>query len=141
MAKPQFKNSKLPMERAIGQTDQVSISFWFNIEDPALSDALERYYVMADKKPGAEIQVKVGDQYMKVTRFNLFINDERKNEILSGAPVEQIATQAPPAPPTMAPGANTPGYPQTPPAAPAAPAAPVHNNYAAAKDGGYGFQS
>ena len=42
MAKPQFKNSKLPIDRAVGQTDQVSVSFWFNIEDPALNAQLEQ---------------------------------------------------------------------------------------------------
>ena len=83
MAKPQFKNSKLPIDRAVGQTDQVSVSFWFNIEDPALNAQLEQYYVLHDKKPGMEVQVKVGDQYMRVSRFNLFIDDERKNAVLA----------------------------------------------------------
>ena len=141
MAKPQFKNSKLPIDRPIGQTDQVSFSFWFNIEDKQLSDALEQYYVMADKKPGGEIQVKLGDQYVRVARFNLFINDDRKNEILSGAPVEQIATGSPHDSPMAPQGMNAPQTPQSAPAAPAAPAAPVHNNYQQAKGGGYGFGS
>ena len=97
MAKPQFKNSKLPIDRAVGQTDQVSVSFWFNIEDPALNAQLEQYYVLHDKKPGMEVQVKVGDQYMRVSRFNLFIDDERKNAVLAGAPDNYIAAGAPPA--------------------------------------------
>jgi hypothetical protein len=141
MAKPQFKNSKLPIDRAIGQTDQVSFSFWFNIEDPELSNALERYYVLADKKPGGEMQVKVGDQYVRVARFNLFINDERKNEILAGAPVDQNAVGAPPAAPAAPQSTNVPQTAPSAPAAPTAPAAAVPQNYAQAKGGGYGFGS
>lgn len=141
MAKPQFKNSKLPIDRAIGQTDQVSVSFWFNIEDPALCEQLEQYYVLQDKKPGMEIQVKAGDQYLRVSRFNLFIDDNRKNEILSGAPVQQNAVEAPPAAPAAAPSVMPPQTAPSAPAAPQAPATATPQNYAQAKGGGYGFGS
>ena len=132
MAKPQFKNSKLPIDRAVGQTDQVSVSFWFNIEDPALNAQLEQYYVLHDKKPGMEVQVKVGDQYMRVSRFNLFIDDERKNAVLAGAP---------PAAPVAAPNAIPPQTAPSAPAAPQAPAMATPQTYAQAKGGGYGFGS
>lgn len=134
MARPQFKNSKLPMERAITMADKVSVSFWFNIEDQALNEALEKYYVMADKKPGMEIQAKVGDQYVKVSRFSLFIDDERKNQLMTGAPQENIAPGSPP-PAPMAPQAVS-----ATPVAPTATAAPAAQaGYGTAKDGDYGF--
>ena len=141
MAKPQFKNSKLPIDRAIGQTDQISVSFWFNIEDPGLNAQLEQYYVMQDKKPGMEMQVKVNDQYIRVSRFNLFIDEDRKNAVLSGAPDNEIAPGAPPAAPAAAPSVIPPQTTQNAPAAPQAPAAPTSQNYAQAKGGGYGFGS
>ena len=141
MAKPQFKNSKLPIDRAVGQTDQVSVSFWFNIEDPALNAQLEQYYVLHDKKPGMEVQVKVGDQYMRVSRFNLFIDDERKNSVLAGAPDNNIAAGAPPAAPVAAPNAIPPQTAPSAPPPPQAPAMATPQTYAQAKGGGYGFGS
>lgn len=141
MAKPQFKNSKLPIDRAIGQTDQVSVSFWFNIESPSLCEQLEQYYVLHDKKPGMEIQVKVGDQYLRVSRFNLFIDDNRKNEILSGNTFPEAPVEAPPAAPAAAPSVIPPQTAPSAPAAPQAPATATPQNYAQAKGGGYGFGS
>jgi hypothetical protein len=71
------------------------ISFWFNIDDDNLKDQLDAYYKQHKddwkKQPGIEIQVKTGDNFHRVCRSRLWIDD--------GGP--QQAAPAPIAPPTV----------------------------------------
>ena len=48
---PNMKNSKLRLNGSINATDQISVGFWFNIDDPDLVDQLEKYYAIANKSP------------------------------------------------------------------------------------------
>tara|TARA_R110001599_G_scaffold67215_1_gene189951 strand:- start:534 stop:899 length:366 start_codon:yes stop_codon:yes gene_type:complete len=88
MAKPQFKNSSMRLNTDIAVTDKISISFWFNIDDQALVEQLERYYVMTGNKPNLQYQRKDGDSYTTVASSNLFIPDERAAELKNIAPPE-----------------------------------------------------
>ena len=86
MGKPQFKNSSMRLNTDIAVTDKISISFWFNIDDQALVEQLERYYVMTGNKPNLQYQRKDGDSYTTVASSNLFIPDERAAELKNIAP-------------------------------------------------------
>ena len=86
MGKPQFKNSSMRLNTDIAVTDKIIISFWFNIDDQALVEQLERYYVMTGNKPNLQYQRKDGDSYTTVASSNLFIPDERAAELKNIAP-------------------------------------------------------
>ncbi|WP_348701143.1 hypothetical protein [uncultured Limnobacter sp.] len=123
MAAPEYKAGKIQLVRGVEITDNMSISFWFNITDPDLRARLDAYY-QANKEdfkqqPGLEIQVKVGDTYHRVARSRLWLND--------GAPAQQPAAPpyAPPPPPPPAPPPHT--------SVPDAP--PPPSGYEAAKNG------
>ena len=88
MGKPQFKNSSMRLNTDIAVTDKIAISFWFNIDDQALVEQLERYYVMSGNKPNLQYQRKDGDSYTTVASSNLFIPDERAAELRNIAPTE-----------------------------------------------------
>ena len=88
MGKPQFKNSSMRLNTVIAVTDKIAISFWFNIDDQALVEQLERYYVMSGNKPNLQYQRKDGDSYTTVASPNLFIPDERAAELRNIAPTE-----------------------------------------------------
>ena len=88
MGKPQFKNSSMRLNADIAVTDKIAISFWFNIDDQALVEQLERYYVMSGNKPNLQYQRKDGDSYTTVASSNLFIPDERAAELKAIAPDE-----------------------------------------------------
>jgi len=88
MGKPQFKNSSMRLNTDIAVTDKIAISFWFNIDDQALVEQLERYYVMSGNKPNLQYQRKDGDSYTTVASSNLFIPDERAAELKAIAPDE-----------------------------------------------------
>ena len=95
MAQPEYKATQSTLQRGIEVTDSIIISFWFNIKDPDLMARLDAYYTANEddyqQQPGLELQVKIGDQYHRICRSRLFLND--------GAP-----RQAAPAPtPTPAP--------------------------------------
>jgi hypothetical protein len=95
MARPEYKAKQDRLERGIEITEPLFISFWFNIKDDALKAQLDAYYKQHKddwkQQPGIEIQVKTGDNYHRVCRSRLWIDD--------GGP--QQAAPAPIAPPPV----------------------------------------
>lgn len=75
---PNMKNSKLRLNGSINATDQISVGFWFNIDDQDLVDQLEKYYAISNKSPSIQLQRKEIDTYTTMGNANLFLPDERK---------------------------------------------------------------
>ena len=75
---PNMKNSKLRLNGSINVTDQISVGFWFNIDDQDLVNQLEKYYAIANKSPSIQLQRKEIDTYSTMGSANLFLPDEKK---------------------------------------------------------------
>ena len=82
---PNMKNSKLRLNGSINATDQISVGFWFNIDDQDLVDQLEKYYAIANKSPSIQLQRKEIDTYTTMGSANLFLPDERKTMLQSNS--------------------------------------------------------
>lgn len=82
---PNMKNSKLRLNGSINATDQISVGFWFNIDDPDLVDQLEKYYAISNKSPSIQLQRKEIDTYTTMGSANLFLPDERKAMLQSSS--------------------------------------------------------
>ena len=97
MARPEYKAKQDRLERGIEITEPMFISFWFNIEDEALKAQLDAYYKQHKddwkKQPGIEIQVKTGDNFHRVCRSRLWIDD--------GGPQQAAPAPAPVPPPIV----------------------------------------
>ena len=81
MARPEYKATVKAerLQREIRVDENLSISLWFNVQDPELKAQLDNYYNANEydwkKQPTLELQVKIGVTYHKVCSTTLFIND------------------------------------------------------------------
>ena len=85
MARPQFKNSNLKLESSINIGDKITVAFWFNMDDPALQEQLERYFALSGNNPSIQLQRKEDDRYVTVGGGKLFMNDDRLQELKNNA--------------------------------------------------------
>tara|TARA_R100000234_G_scaffold1165_2_gene1020 strand:- start:5617 stop:5982 length:366 start_codon:yes stop_codon:yes gene_type:complete len=81
--RPQFKNSRIKVLETFGAEDQISASFWFNIQDPNLQKSLEMYYALANEKPNLQFQIKRDGNYQTIGSCSLFLNDDRRDELIA----------------------------------------------------------
>ena len=69
MARPEYKATVKAerLQREIRVDENLSISLWFNVQDPELNAQLDNYYNTNKddwkKQPSIELQVKIGDTY------------------------------------------------------------------------------
>jgi len=108
MARPEYKATVKAerLHRGIRVDENLSISLWFNVQDPELKAQLDNYYNTNKddwkKQPSLELQVKIGDTYHKVCSSTLFINDGAGPASVSPPPAAPAApapiAPAPPAP-------------------------------------------
>ena len=110
MAQPEYKATQSRLERGIEVTDSINISFWFNIKDPDLKARLNAYYTENkddyQQQPGLELQVKIGDQFHRICRSRLYLND--------GAPRQAAPAPAPTPAPAPIPVVSTDPFDPTP---------------------------
>jgi hypothetical protein len=101
MAKPEYKATQSRLERGLSVQESLQISFWFNIDDPHLKAQLDAYYEQhrddSKKQPGLELQVRVGDNYQRVCRSRLYLNDGKQSQSASAAPPPPAGSVPPPA--------------------------------------------
>ena len=114
MARPEYKAKQDRLERGIEVTEPMFISFWFNIKDAALKAQLDAYYKENkddwQQQPGIEIQVKTGDNYHRVCRSRLWIDDGGPQQVAPAPPpivsMEPSFDPSPPPPPPTGYGNN-----------------------------------
>ena len=101
MAKPEYKATQSRLERGLSVQESLQISFWFNIDDPHLKAQLDAYYEQHrddnQKQPGLELQVRVGDNYQRVCRSRLYLNDGKQSQSASATPPPPAGSAPPPA--------------------------------------------
>lgn len=115
MAQPEYKATQSRLERGIEITDSINISFWFNIKDPDLKARLDAYYTANkddyQQQPGLELQVKIGDQFHRICRSRLYLNDGAPRQAAPApapAPIPVVSTD--PFDPTPTPPPPPAGY-------------------------------
>lgn len=101
---PNFKNSRLRLLNNINSTDQITVAFWLNIDNPELSEQLEKYYATAGKTPSIQLQKKLMNGYDNIASANLFLSDEKKA-------MYQSQTSEPPRDQTIVNGDDDDGFP------------------------------
>ena len=89
-SRPEYKATQSRLERGLDVQESLQISFWFNIDDPHLKAQLDAYYEQHRddkmKQPGLELQVRVGDNFQRVCRSRLYLNDGKQSQSASAAP-------------------------------------------------------
>ena len=100
-SRPEYKATQSRLERGLNVQESLQISFWFNIDDPHLKAQLDAYYEQHRddkmKQPGLELQVRVGDNYQRVCRSRLYLNDGKQSQSASAAPPPPAGSAPPPA--------------------------------------------
>ena len=100
-SRPEYKATQSRLERGLNVQESLQISFWFNIDDPHLKAQLDAYYEQHRddkmKQPGLELQVRVGDNFQRVCRSRLYLNDGKQSQSASAAPPPPAGSAPPPA--------------------------------------------
>lgn len=85
MASYDLKNSNCRVNWPAPGAGKVSCSFWFNIDDDELLQALKSYYEKAGKAPGLSFSKNWNGNYETIGRVNLFWPDESNNEAVGSS--------------------------------------------------------
>ena len=100
-SRPEYKATQSRLERGLDVQESLQISFWFNIDDPHLKAQIDAYYEQHRddkmKQPGLELQVRVGDNFQRVCRSRLYLNDGKQSQSTSAAPPPPAGSAPPPA--------------------------------------------